>query len=117
MVLLQIPLAVEAGTVIIIGTSAVTELTSAAAHSLLQAQWKEEKLPKEKIKEALKKRILHLDDTSKFERKPYAKSPILRYMKERCRRQRVVYVAFVLPGMGTTACYAFLQKYAAKKSL
>ena len=71
-----------------------------------------------KIEEALKKRILHLDDTSKFERNPYAKSPILRYMKDRCRRQGVVYVACVPPGMGkTTACYAFLRKYAANKSL
>jgi hypothetical protein len=88
-------------------------------NSLLQGQWKKGKVPKEKIKQALKKRILHLDDTStKFERRPYAKSHILRYTKERCRRQGVVYAAFVPHGMGkTTACYAFLQKYAANKFL
>jgi hypothetical protein len=75
MVLLQIPLAVATGTVI--RTNAVTELLSVAVQTLLQAQWKEEKVPKEKIEEALKKRILHFGNTSSSNENPYAKSPIL----------------------------------------
>jgi hypothetical protein len=47
MVLLHIPLAVATGTFIGITSTAVTELTSAAVHTLLQGQWNEEKVSKE----------------------------------------------------------------------
>ena len=56
-----------------------------------------------------------MGSTITMRRSKYADSPILNYMRTNCLLKGNVYVALVPPRMGkTTACHAFMEKYARK---
>lgn len=98
----------------LIGSTAPNKLTEVGVDQLLRAPWQDNNPnSKRKVERGLEKRFLLSSDVKDYKRRPhYARSPIMKYTRERCTCPGTVYVAYVPPRMGkTTACVAHIEMY------
>ena len=100
-------------------TTVTTKLSLTGLGQVLDGKSNNEKQLRQKIKAAMKQRMLVPgDDFGPFVLDAYAPTPILSSMRIFPRTSGVIYVAYVPPSKGKSmACYAFLKNYAQAKAV